>query len=79
MRQDLPVKSGIPWIPVRGTGRVPDDELGVQKDRPDGNSVEKAGCRIVAAFSDIDPVLPYGGERRGSVGTDGEIVESDDT
>ena len=45
-----------------------DNELSVQQDCSDGNSVQKTDRRIVTAFSDIDPVLTYGGERRGRIG-----------
>ena len=55
---------------------APDNELSVQQDCSDGNSVQKTDGRIVTAFSDIDPVLTYGGERRGRIGADRKIVKS---
>ena len=59
------------------SGGISYNELRVKKNRADGNSVEQTHGGIVSAFPDIDPVLPYGGEGRGGVGADGDIVKAD--
>ena len=53
-------------------------QLGVQKQRPDGNAVQQAGECVVGAAAELWPVLADTGQRGDGVGAEGQIVKSDD-
>ena len=50
----------------------------MQQQAADGHPVQQAVQRVVAAFAELQPVLPDGGQRRGGVGAEGQVVEADD-
>src|SRR5699024_6774287 len=61
-----------------GAGGAPLDQLPVQQQAADGHPVRQGVQGVVAAFAQLEPVLPDGGQGLGRVRAEGQVVEADD-
>ena len=55
-----------------------EDQPGVEQQCADGHAVQQAGQGVKPALAQLGAVLPDGGQGRGSVIAQGQVVEADD-